>query len=148
MHNNVKLINLRSPGPDTALQVCPTGLHISLGIFYRLFTLLEDACHELAVLNTLQLQGSDSGATYKRYATALKQQSTLRDNIATVKAQATNLEQLLTLTLLNVPPGASQTTLVQQLTQNIAEKKGRVKEMVNRECLVNIRDTLNPHFRS
>ncbi len=31
------------------MQVCPPGLHITLGIFYRLFQLMEDDCHELDV---------------------------------------------------------------------------------------------------
>ena len=29
------------------VQVCPPGLHITLGIFYRLWCLLEAGCHEL-----------------------------------------------------------------------------------------------------
>ena len=27
------------------MQVCPYGLHITMGIFLRLFVLLEDECH-------------------------------------------------------------------------------------------------------
>jgi hypothetical protein len=44
-----------------------------LGIFYRLFTLFEEACHELDLAAHVSVDVA--GATYGRYASALRQQS-------------------------------------------------------------------------
>ena len=38
---------------NTYIQVCLPGLHITLGVYLRLFTLLEDECHALDVEMTL-----------------------------------------------------------------------------------------------
>ena len=65
----------------TYSQVCPPGLHISLGIFFRLFTLLEDECHELDVCHSSQFQGSTAGSSFTAFVTAMKRQAELRDDI-------------------------------------------------------------------
>ena len=59
----------------TIVQVCiPAGLHISLGIFNRLYNLLEDACHELDSLQTETDTGAESqgGTSFGRYSAALR----------------------------------------------------------------------------
>ena len=93
--------------------------------------LLEDACHELDVVASLQLTSSGAGSTYNRYREALQRQSTLRDRITRTKTQISGFEQILTLTVVSLPPGAVQTTtLIQQITNEISERKKRVQEMV------------------
>ena len=116
--------------------MCPPGLHISLGIFFRLFTLLEDACHELDVLATQQHTPGSAGPSYARYTDALLQQSTLQDSIETVKAQIKCLEQVFTLTLVTLPPAAPQTnTLLQQIATEISTKKKEIEEMVRHNII-------------
>ena len=51
------------------LQVCLPGLHITLGVFYRLFSLLEEACHNLDVAATCQGMEILGGATECSYRT-------------------------------------------------------------------------------
>ena len=58
-------------------QVCPPGLHLTLGIFLRLYVLLEDACHHLDL--TAELTGSAGGRSFERYSAAIRQQRGLRD---------------------------------------------------------------------
>ena len=97
-------------------QVYPPGLHISLGIFLRLFTLLEDACHELDVSVALQPIPGSAGPSFVQYADALQQQSTLPDDIDTFNEQISCLEQIFTLTLVTLPPGTPPTnTFLQQM---------------------------------
>ena len=101
-------------------QVCPPGLHISLDIFFRLFTLLEDACHELDVSVALQSTPGSAGPSFIQYTDALQRQSTLRDDIDTVNGQIACLEQIVTLTMVTLPPGAPQTnTFLQQMADEI-----------------------------
>ena len=96
-------------------QVCPPGLHISLGIL-RLFTLLEDACHELDVSVALLSIPGSAGPSFVQYADALQQQSTLPDDIDTFNEQISCLEQIFTLTLVTLPPGTPPTnTFLQQM---------------------------------
>ena len=51
------------------MQVCPLGLHITMGIFLRLFVLLEDEGHKLYVRAVVF--GGDCGISYKQYSSAL-----------------------------------------------------------------------------
>ena len=110
--------------------MCPPSLHISLGIFFRLFTLLEDACHELDVLASLQQTSADAGSSFSRYREALQRQSNIRDSIATIKIQISCLEQILTLTLVTIPPGAVQNTLLTQAASEITANKKKIEELV------------------
>ena len=50
--------------PYIYLQVCPPGLHITLGIFYRLFVLLEEVAHELDL--RCAVQHGQAGSTYEK----------------------------------------------------------------------------------
>ena len=112
-------------------QVCPPGLHISLGIFFRLFTLLENACHELDVSIALQSIPGSAGPSFIQYADALQQQSTLHDDIATVNEQIFCLEQIFTLTLVTLPPSTPTTnTLLQHIASEMNTKKKAAEEMV------------------
>ena len=113
------------------VQVCPPGLHISLGIFFRLFTLLEDACHRLDVLIARHLTPGSAGASFVQYADELQQQSTSHDDIDTVKGQIACLEQIFTLTMVTLPPGAPQSnTLLQQIANELNAKKKEAEEKV------------------
>ncbi len=43
------------------MQVCPPGLHIGLGIFYRLFQLMEDQCHQLDLIVVGEVDSREKG---------------------------------------------------------------------------------------
>ena len=59
-------------------KVCLPGLHITLGIFDRLFSLLEDSCHGLDVSVALE-DSAVGGHTYTRYVSALKEVKILKE---------------------------------------------------------------------
>ena len=114
-------------------QVCPPGLHISLGIFFRLFTLLEDECHELDVRHSLQLQGSTAGSSFTTFLSAVQRQAKLRDDINRVTTQIGGLEQLLTLALVSLPQNTPQmTAFTEQLADEIRSRRKMNSEMVHR----------------
>ena len=111
--------------------MCPPGLHISFRIFFRLFTLLEDKCHELDVSHSLQLQGSTAGSGFNTFVAALKRQSDLRDSKDRITEQIGGLEQLVTLVIVSPPPNTPQTnTLIQQLVGEITSRKDKKNETV------------------
>ena len=89
---------------------------------------MEDACHGLDVLASLQQTSLQAGTTFTKYTDAEKKQSTLRDNIS---AYISSLEQILTLTVLSLPAASAQSNIVVQLVANeISLKKKIISEMV------------------
>jgi hypothetical protein len=58
-------------------QVCPPGLHITLGIFQRLFNLLEEECHmlDLQVVNPSYACSSNSFEMYITTKSATQKRS-------------------------------------------------------------------------
>lgn len=62
-------------------QVCPPGLHITLGIFYRLFSLLESECHLLDLKITEEDSTDEGGASYANHLRALQKFKNLKDQL-------------------------------------------------------------------
>jgi hypothetical protein len=61
--------------------VSPPGLHISLGIFYRLFTLLEMDCHKLD-LRMARLpggEGASAGPSFEDHVSLLQERQALQN---------------------------------------------------------------------
>lgn len=108
--------------------MCPPGLHITLGIFLRLFVLLEDACHHLDL--TAELNGSEGGRSFERYSTALRQQRALKDEEHSVKGQLAILEQSATYTMA-VNPNIASLPVFHQLVTEIATRKRRLQQLVS-----------------
>ena len=63
----------------TNQKVSPPGLHITLGIFYRLFSLLEDACHKLDLKVLYEDSAEYGGWTFTQCARAFGEQTALRE---------------------------------------------------------------------
>ncbi len=64
------------------MQVCPPGLHITLGIFYRLFQLMEDDCHELDVAIREEEDSREKGGpSYSHYMSDFARARTLKDEL-------------------------------------------------------------------
>lgn len=115
-------------------QVCPPGLHITLGIFLRLFVLLETECHKLDL--AMHVQGSDSGPSYDKYAAVLEQQTELKDEQHSLKDGLKLQEQLLTHFLTSARPSAGVLTTTNphllNLFTEIQNTKGKIKNLVSR----------------
>ena len=61
-------------------QVCPPGLHITLGIFYRLWCLLEAGCHELDLELAKRTSATPTDRdSFKQYSSLLKQLAPLSE---------------------------------------------------------------------
>ncbi len=75
-------INSQSPYSKTKMQVCPPGLHISLGIFYRLFQLMEDECHVLDIeVSTVEDSRDRAGPSYSHFMSDSVRERTLKDEL-------------------------------------------------------------------
>ena len=72
------------------------GLHITLGIFYRLFVLLEEACHLLDVKLANAGRQEDTLHSFKLYSTALQNISELEEEKQREEEEASAAEQLRT----------------------------------------------------
>lgn len=94
----------------TFMQVCIPGLHISLGIFNRLWVLLEDACSELDLLLAQYSSGSSSGSTFEQYSSALKEEQQLKSALQLEVNKATMLEQLVTYITIHTPSASTDMT--------------------------------------
>lgn len=90
---------------DIPPQVCIPGLHISLGVFYRLYSLLEAACHELDLIfaeetGSLNLGG---GASFDVYSRVLKDLYQAKEEVEKQTHLLSVLEQLSTFVALTLP---------------------------------------------
>ena len=96
------------------LQVCIPGLHLSLGIFDRLWTLLEEACTELDLRLATERHGQpgSGGATFNQYSLLLEQLSTLKSQLESQTSHAELLEQLATYMSLNLPDPENSAPLI------------------------------------
>lgn len=102
--------------------MCLPGLHISLGIFFRLYTLLEEACHQLD-LTAADLNQGQGGASFATYSADIRAISKLRDDVQRSRHNVATLEQLCTLCILTSDPNLQQakdeTKTQKQLLQNM-----------------------------
>ena len=62
--------------------MCLPGLHITLGIFYRLFCLLEDECRNLDLKVATESSAAEGGPSYSRHVDSLKTLMKLKDDLA------------------------------------------------------------------
>lgn len=76
---------------------------MSLGIYDRLWGLLEGACTKLDLLLAEYASEGVLGNTYEKYVAALKKREQLKAKHTTQEARATLLEQFVTYFTLNVP---------------------------------------------
>ena len=108
--------------------MCPPGLHITLGIFLRLFVLLEDACHQLDL--SASLQGSDCGPSYERYSAALSNLTNIKDKQLRLQNELNVLEQIVTFTAATAA-NATTNPLFNNLASTVASMKEKKKKHVN-----------------
>ena len=72
------------------------GLHISLGVYYRLFVLLEAACHQLDLKLAATSKQEDTLHSFSLYSTARFNVTELEEEKAHCLEEATAAEQLST----------------------------------------------------
>ena len=108
--------------------MCPPGLHISLGIFLKLYNLLETACAKLDV--RVILQGTDE-STYHRYVDAITEQTNLREQLQKEKNLVDGLEKIYMFMSLFFPTPPKNDPTYQNLTIQLSQKMEVVSQLVS-----------------
>ena len=103
------------------------GLHITLGIFDRLFDLLEEACHQLDVQLAERGRQADTLHSFKLYSAAVQNIKELEGEKQREDEEASAAEQLSTFLAVR---GAS-TQQVEFCRQSAAELRRKVATLVS-----------------
>lgn len=116
-------------------QVCIPGLHISLGIFYRLFGLLEDAVHTLDFqIAPTSLTAQQQSVEIDNYVKALQKLEVKREEREKVLDKAKLTEQVLTLSAVNQSNTFTITpTLVEAMVKEAAQLRKELENLVSVE---------------
>ena len=107
--------------------MCLPGLHITQGIFQKIFTLLQEECHELDLKLAHQHSSEQRHGSFSLYADALQQLHKAYEDLDAAKQSATALEQLMV--YLSVAVGPTN-PLVQGLIQESTDSRRNVQELV------------------
>ena len=115
--------------------MCLPGLHITLGVFLRLFTLLEDECAklDLEMAASVSLQPGDRQG-YIDYTSLIQKERALLDERSTTEGALKWLTQTLSLLTLNAtnPSTDPQVLTVARL---ILETKKKISNLVSHKTL-------------
>ncbi len=111
-------------------QISIPGLHISLGIFYRLFGLLEDAVHNLDRIAAIDLDTSSSNCTASlaAYVQARELVSKLREERQTLVARAEVYDQVITMAEVNESSSLTiNTSLITSMGQEVQKTRREIQ---------------------
>ena len=106
---------------------------MSLGIFNRLFNLLEEECRLLDLELASRESEGVGGVTFQEYVQALKHLAHLKDELQAAQQKSTLYAQLSTHFLLTLP-GAEQNHIVRQIQEEGSAAKRELATLV-RECI-------------
>eukprot|EP00731_Ephydatia_muelleri_P002046 Em0001g2046a len=106
-------------------QVCPPGLHITLGIFLKLFVLMED--HKYSMPET------HCGDSYKQYCSDVKMKQEVMEKLHIVKENIQMLEEILFhhLSLTNEELADGYKLVIEDICLDISEMKTREEELTS-----------------
>ena len=115
-----------------SLQVCLPGLHITLGVFMRLFTLMEDECHkldlEMAEAATRVTSASDK-QSYTNFTDLIVEERVLLDKKKNLEDQLEWLDQTLSLLVLTSPTTSPP---IQAVKKAMEERRKVITEVVRK----------------
>ena len=103
-------------------QIAPNGLHITLGVFMRLFTLMEDECHKLDLEmaeSTSMAPSTSDKPTFINFTALIAKERELLDKKKNLEDQVKWLDQTLSLLALT----SSSTTPPMRAVQNAMEER-------------------------
>ena len=109
--------------------MCLPGLHITQGIFVKIFDLLEDACHQLdlQLAYTFTKEGSSS-SSFTRYAEQLHKLQVAKAKLAEAQDAMATLEEAITYVALAHGEDSQITELLMQQAEDMRQS---VEKMVN-----------------
>lgn len=111
------------------LQVCPPGLHISLGLFLKHFNSMEKACHQLDLQTVAYLAPQDNPVNLSKNMIYMVERHRLEAMLAEKEEERKELmEQLSCFILLYPEEAASQP--VQLLQESVKEKDSEINDVV------------------
>ena len=109
---------------------------MSLGIFNRLFNLLEEECKQLDLEMAAKQSGEDlGGSTFQRYVAALKQLSSLKEQHGNEQQRNTLFTQLATYLSLTLP-NPQQSPAVQQLRKEASLAQKQLDALVSVNAII------------
>ena len=116
----------------THKQVCPPGLHMTQGIFMKVFHLLEDACHsydmQLAFIN----QPTNNTSSFSAYCVELHKLHMLKAKYAECKDELADLEEVMTYVAVCL---GKDDSITNSFIKQVNEKKQSVKQMVRQKSI-------------
>ncbi len=116
--------------------MCLPGLHITLGVFFRLFTLLEDECHKID-MEMAQSTSTSASTTdkqpYINFRAMIQKERELLDTKKRVEHEVNWLEQTLSyLTLTSTSANPAPVNLpAQAVGKAITERKKKITATVS-----------------
>lgn len=137
LENVTMIINHKNRILTSSLQkVCIPGLHLSLGIYNRLWSLLEEDCTELDLKLAASSPGAVSGGvSFQQYSSRLKDRASLKAKLETQQSYAMLAEQLTT--FLSLSNGEESETL-QTLRGEAAAARKKANDMVHPRHIKNL----------
>ena len=108
--------------------MCLPGLHITQGIFQKIFSLLEEACHELDLKLACHFSTHIQHGSYSEYVHKLRELTSTRAALDTAKQAVSDVEQIvvyMSITLDQTNP------LLQRMLSHRAESRKEVEKLVS-----------------
>ena len=96
--------------------MCIPGLHLSLGIYNRLWSLLGDACNELDLISSPDNISSNS--TYSQYVSLIRRKSELQSELHDQQNYLTVLNDMVTFASISLPD-AEHNNVLKELCKDV-----------------------------
>ena len=127
------------------MQICIPGLHISLGIFYRLFSLLEDAVHCLDYQIAPLSSTAQQIPALEKYVDSLHRLAAAQEERVKAEDKAAMYEQVATLSVVNESESFTTTPqLVTAMLQEAAKLRQEIVDLVSTITLTSL--IINHHL--
>lgn len=113
-------------------QMCIPGLHLSLGIYNRIWSLIKGACTELDLKLAEHLSGDStpSGNTYDHFSTLLRKKELIQMEFDTQKSYAAVLDEMITYSTLTMA-NAQTDSYLRKLRKEAADTHSTLRKMVS-----------------
>ena len=114
--------------------MCIPGLHLLLGIYNRLWSLLGDACNELdLMLAYSSLDNISSNGTYSQYVSLVKRRLQLQYEVSDQQNYLFVMNEMVTFASISLPD--AEHDVLKELHKDIDASNVSLSNKVNRTCL-------------
>ena len=109
------------------VQVCLPGLHITQGIFQKIFGLLEEACHELDLKLACHFSSQAHHGSYSVYVDKLRDIAKTKADLDTARQTLAESEQIVVYLSITLDP---TNPVLQRILRYRAERRKEVETLV------------------